>query len=58
MIIDIIIIAFILLSVFWGYKQGFTRLAIKLVALIIAVVATFFLYEPITNFIVNTTRNR
>ena len=54
-IIDIIIIAIIALSIFLGYKKGLVALSIQLFAFIIAVVITFILYQPITNFIVNAT---
>ena len=54
-IIDIIIIAIIALSIFLGYRKGLVALSIQLFAFIIAVVITFILYQPITNFIVNAT---
>lgn len=54
-VIDIIIIALIVLSTFLAYKKGLVALAVKLCAVIIAVVATVLLYKPISNFIVNTT---
>ena len=54
-IIDIIIIAIVVLSIFLGYKKGLVALSIQLLSFIIAVVITFILYQPITNFIVNAT---
>ena len=54
-IIDILIVAFLALSVFLGYKKGFVSLAIKLCAFIIAILITFVLYRPIANLIINTT---
>lgn len=54
-IIDILIVAFLALSVFLGYKKGFVSLAIKLCAFIIAILITFVLYRPIGNLIINTT---
>lgn len=55
LIIDIAIIAIVVLSVFLGYRKGLVALSIQLFAFIIAVVITFILYQPITNFIVNAT---
>lgn len=54
-IIDIIIILFILASVFFGYKKGLISLAINIVAFIIAMVVTLLLYKPIGNIIINNT---
>lgn len=53
-IIDIVIILFIVASIFLGYKKGLISLAIHLLAFIIAVVVTFVLYRPIGNIIINT----
>lgn len=55
LIIDIVIIAIVVLSIFLGYKKGLVALSIQLFAFIIAVLITFILYQPVTNFIVNTT---
>ena len=55
LIIDIAIIAIVVLSIFLGYRKGLVALSIQLFAFIIAVVITFILYQPITNFIVNAT---
>lgn len=54
-IIDGIIILFILLSVFLGYKKGLVSLGIHLVAFIVALIIAFILYRPIGNLIMNTT---
>ena len=54
-IIDLIIIGFVLLSVFLGYKKGLLELGIKLCAFIIAIVVTFILYRPISNLVINNT---
>ena len=55
LIIDIVIIAIVVLSIFLGYKKGLVALSIQLFAFIIAVLITFILYQPVTNFIVNAT---
>ena len=54
-LIDILIVVFLILSVFLGYKKGLVSLAIKLCAFIIAILITFVLYRPIGNLIINTT---
>ena len=55
-IIDIIIILFILASIFLGYKKGLVSLGINLVAFMIAILITFILYRPIANVIINSTQ--
>ena len=54
-IIDGIIILFILVSVFLGYKKGLVSLGIHLVAFVVALVIAFILYRPIGNLIINST---
>ena len=54
-VIDGVIILFILLSVFLGYRKGLVSLGIHLVAFIVALVIAFILYRPIGNLIMNTT---
>lgn len=53
--IDLIIIVMIALSTFFAYKKGLMNLAIGLCAFIVSVVITFILYQPISNFVINTT---
>lgn len=53
--IDLIIIVIIALSTFLAYRKGLMNLAIGLCAFIISVVITFVLYQPISNFVINTT---
>lgn len=55
LIIDIAIIAIVVLSIFLGYRKGLIELSVKLVAVIIALVATLILYRPISSLIINTT---
>lgn len=54
-IIDIVVILFILLSVFLGYKKGLVALGIHLVAFIVALVIAFVLYRPIGALVINNT---
>ena len=54
-VIDGVIILFILISVFLGYRKGLVSLGIHLVAFIVALVITFILYRPIGSLIMNTT---
>lgn len=55
LIIDGIIILFILVSIFFGYKKGLIAVGINLVAFIITIVAVMIFYRPIGNIIINTT---
>ena len=54
-VIDGVIILFILISVFLGYRKGLVSLGIHLVAIIVALVIAFILYRPIGRLIMNTT---
>ena len=54
-IIDGVIILFILVSVFLGYKKGLVSLGIHLVAFITALIVALILYRPIGSLIMNTT---
>ena len=55
MILDIILVALILLSVLLGYRKGFVKTGVSLVALIISIVVTGILYIPVSNFVINVT---
>lgn len=55
-ILDIVIIAIFLLSVFLGYKRGLINVIFNLCAFILAIVVTWILYTPVTNFVVNNTQ--
>ena len=54
-VVDIIILLILALSIFLGYKKGLVAVAIRICALILALVITFILYKPISNFIINAT---
>lgn len=54
-VVDLVIIAILAVSIFYGYKKGLVKLSIKLCATIIALIVTAILYIPISNFIINTT---
>ena len=54
-IVDLIIVVFILLSAFLGYRKGLIKLGVGFVAFIIAIVATVILYRPIANLVINVT---
>lgn len=56
MIVDIIIIAIILLSVFLGYRKGLVKLRNRVCAFFIAIIITFILYRPIASLIINNTQ--
>lgn len=54
-IVDIIILAVVLLSVFLAYRKGLISLALGLVSFVIAIVVTTVLYKPIANVVINVT---
>lgn len=54
-IIDILIIAAMVLFVFIGYKKGLIKVAIGLVAFVVAIVVAILLYKPLAQQLMNTT---
>lgn len=54
-IVDLIIVAVVLISVFLAYKKGLISLALGLVSFAIAIVVTVVLYKPISNIVINVT---
>lgn len=54
-IFDIIIVAIIALNVFMCYKKGLVKLAVGLIAVLVAVILSIVLYKPISNAIIKNT---
>lgn len=54
-IIDIILIAIVVVSAFFGYKKGLVKLGAKLFAGIIAIIVTIVVYKPVSGMIINNT---
>lgn len=54
-ILDIILIAIMAISIFLGYKKGLVKVAVKLCALLIAIIVTLVFYRPISNLIIEKT---
>ena len=54
-ILDVVIIAILLLSLFIGYKRGLINVIFNLCAFILAIVITWILYAPVTNLVINNT---
>ena len=54
-LIDLILIAMFLLSIFLGYKKGLIGVAFKIVSFFIAIVITLILYRPVAGAIIKNT---
>ena len=54
-LMDLIIIAIVILSVFFGYKKGLINVIFSLVAFLIAIVISLFLFRPISNLVIEKT---
>ena len=54
-ILDLMLFAILIISVIIGYKRGLINVAFSLCAFILSLAITFFLYTPITNFIITNT---
>ena len=55
-ILDIILIGIMAISIFFGYKKGLVKVAVKLCAFLIAVIVTLVFYKPVSNFIIDNTQ--
>ena len=54
-ILDLIILLFILLSTYLGYKKGLIGVAFKILSFIIAIIITLILFKPVSNYIIHNT---
>lgn len=54
-IIDILVIVTMILFVFVGYKKGLIKVALGLVAFVVAIVVALLFYKPLSNQIMNNT---
>lgn len=54
-ILDIILLAILTLSIFWGYKKGLISVVFNLCAFLVAIIITWILYTPVTNAIIQNT---
>jgi len=55
LILDLIIIGFILLMTFIGYKKGLINIAFSIISFFIAILVSLLLYKPISNIIITKT---
>ncbi len=56
LVLDIIILAFLVLSIFFGYKKGLIGVVFNLCAFLLAIIITWILYTPVTNAIIKNTQ--
>lgn len=54
-VIDLIVISFVLLSVFYGYKKGLAKVGLRMLGFLISIIITFVLYRPISMMIIENT---
>lgn len=54
-IIDLIIVAILGISIFFGYKNGLTKCVIKILSFFIALVVAAVFFKPVSNFIIDKT---
>ena len=54
--VDVILCSIIILNVFIGYKKGLIKVAFNIFAFFIAIIATFILFRPISNLVINNTQ--
>ena len=54
-VLDLILLATLALSIFFGYKKGLIGVAFNLCAFLVAIIVTWILYNPVTNIVINNT---
>ena len=54
-VLDLILLASLALSIFFGYKKGFIGVAFNLCAFLVAIIVTWALFNPVTNIVINNT---
>ena len=54
-VLDIVLLAIFILSVFLGYKKGLIEVAFNLFAFIVSIVLTWILFTPVSNMIIKNT---
>lgn len=54
-ILDIIIVAIIALNIYICYKKGLVKLAVGLIAVVVAIILAIVLYKPVSNLIIKNT---
>lgn len=54
-LVDLIIIGIMALCVFLGYKRGLIGVAFKIISFLLAIIISFVLYIPVSNFVINNT---
>ncbi|MBR0426823.1 MAG: CvpA family protein [Clostridia bacterium] len=54
-VLDIMLLAILVLSIFFGYKKGLISVVFNLCAFLVAIIITWILYTPITNAVIKNT---
>lgn len=54
-VLDAVIVAIALLSIFLGYKRGLVKAIFNVFAFLVAIIATFIFYKPVSNLVINNT---
>ncbi len=55
-IVDVIIVLLFLIFTYAGYRKGLTGILFKIATFIVSLIIVFFLYKPVTNFLVEKTK--
>lgn len=54
-LVDLVVVAILILNIIIGYKKGLVNAIFSICAFLIAIAATFILYKPVSNIIINNT---
>ena len=54
-LVDLVVVEILILNIIIGYKKGLVNAIFSICAFLIAIAATFILYKPVSNIIINNT---
>ena len=55
-VVDLILILFLAVFVFLGYKRGLSGSLLRLISFVLAIIIAFILYKPVSNYVINNTK--
>ena len=55
-LVDLIIIGIMALCIFLGYKRGLIGVVFKMLSFVLAIIISFVLYIPVSNFVIHNTK--
>lgn len=55
-VVDLLILSVLISCTYWGHRKGLTSVIFKILIFIISLIASFILYKPVANFVMEKTQ--